>query len=106
MTFDVEGPFSASQKASWRRCTGKRTTSSACVHYLPVSLSCATQPVRPGRLTTPRRVPCPSEAWPRLEESAALVLAFYLVALAEKCVICEISTVSDTSARATAAAHT
>ena len=56
MTFDMEGPFSASQKASWRTCTGKRPAISAGVHYLPVSLSCATQRVRPGRLTTSESV--------------------------------------------------
>ena len=53
MTFDVEGPSSASQKASWRTCTGKRAAISAGVHHLPVSLSCATPRLRPGRLTTP-----------------------------------------------------
>ena len=61
MTFDMEGPFSASQKASWRTCTGKRPAISAGVHYLPVSLSCATQRVRPGRLTTKEladQLPC------------------------------------------------
>ena len=63
-TFDREGPFSASQKASWRTCTGKRPAISAGVHYLPVSLSCATQRVRPGRLTTPRGVPCPRKKSP------------------------------------------
>ena len=52
-TFDREGPSSASQKASWRTRTGKRPAISAGVHYLPVSLSCATPRVRPGRLTTP-----------------------------------------------------
>jgi hypothetical protein len=45
MTFDVESPFSASQKASWRTCTGKPPANSAGVHYLPVSLSCGTQRV-------------------------------------------------------------
>ena len=49
MTSDREGPFSARQKASWRTCTGKRPAISAGVHYLPVSLSCAAQRVRPGR---------------------------------------------------------
>ena len=38
MTFDMDGPFSASQKASWRTCTGKRPAISAGVHYLPASL--------------------------------------------------------------------
>jgi hypothetical protein len=33
MTFDMDGPFSASQKASWRTCTGKRPAVSAGVHY-------------------------------------------------------------------------
>jgi hypothetical protein len=33
MTFDREGPFSASQKASWRTCTGKHPAISADVHY-------------------------------------------------------------------------
>ena len=51
MTFDMEGPFSASQKASWRTCTGKRPAISAGVHYLPVSLSCATVIV--GRIGNP-----------------------------------------------------
>jgi hypothetical protein len=57
--FDREGPSSASQKTSWRTCNGKRRAISADVHYLPVSLSCATQRVRAGRLTAPRGVPCP-----------------------------------------------
>jgi hypothetical protein len=50
MTFDMESPFSASQRALWRTCTGKRPAISPGVHYLPMSLSCATQRVRPGRL--------------------------------------------------------
>jgi hypothetical protein len=63
-TFDREGPFSTSQKASWRTCTGTRPTISADVHYFPVNLSSATQRVRPGRLTTPQGVSCPRKKSP------------------------------------------
>jgi hypothetical protein len=69
-TFDVECPFLASQKASWRTCTGKRPAISAGVHYLPVSLSCATPSVRPGRLTTPRGVPCSRKKSPSRGDQA------------------------------------
>jgi hypothetical protein len=65
MTFDVEGPFSTGQKASWRTCNGKRPAISACVHYFPMSLSRATRRARPGHLTTPRGVPCPRKNSPR-----------------------------------------
>jgi hypothetical protein len=37
MTYDMKSAFSASQKASWRTCTGKRPAISAGVHYIPVS---------------------------------------------------------------------
>ena len=57
MIYDMKSAFSASQKASWRTCSGKRPAISADVHHLPVSPS-ATQRVRPRRLTTPRGVPC------------------------------------------------
>jgi hypothetical protein len=42
MTCEMEGPFSASQKASRRPCAAKRPAISARVHYLQVSLSRAT----------------------------------------------------------------
>ena len=51
-TFGLERRFSASQKAPWRTYTGQRPAISAGVHYLPVSLSCATERVRPGRLAS------------------------------------------------------
>ena len=77
-TFDRERPVSASQKASWRTCTGQRPAVSAGVHYLPVSLSCATRRARPGRLTSPRGVPCPRQksrpaaGWRQPDDSPAV----------------------------------